>query len=240
MPQHSPQNNDILIYLLWSQQNKTLHNATEFSCLFLTILTHIDIQLLCRSDSHRADQVDLSSESPIYKFSYWQSKKQKSRAKLHCITALHKPRDDIAEPEKHCFHFVQCQKCLPRCRGFHRSCWGIHTWRALHLFPPPLIPPRSTLTQIHTRIALSSLSDLYAALVHEGTDPYFACMFSSYNWFSFEFAFCSALFVSKLTNVSCMFSFLGGTAGNRIKHYEERFTVFMINCNWYACISRSK
>lgn len=74
MPWHSAQNKGILIYLLWSQRNKTPYNTTKFSCLFFAILTHIDIQLLCSSDSNRSDQVDLSSGFPIYKFSYWQSK----------------------------------------------------------------------------------------------------------------------------------------------------------------------
>lgn len=74
MPWHSAQNKGILIYLLWSQRNKTTYNTTKFSCLFFAILTHIDIQLLCSSDSNRSDQVDLSSGFPIYKFSYWQSK----------------------------------------------------------------------------------------------------------------------------------------------------------------------
>lgn len=74
MPWHSAQNKGILIYLLWSQRNKTPYNTTKFSCLFFAILTHIDIQLLCSSDSNRSDQVDLSSGIPIYKFSYWQSK----------------------------------------------------------------------------------------------------------------------------------------------------------------------
>lgn len=132
MPWHSAQNKGILIYLLWSQRNKTPYNTTKFSCLFFAILTHIDIQLLCSSDSNR---------------SVLTIKKQKSRAKLHCITALHKLCDDISWTEKYCFHFVQCQKCLPRCRGFHQTRWGIYIWRVLHLFPPPLIPLRSTLTE---------------------------------------------------------------------------------------------